>query len=79
MNILLLLQVSIGNGVSDKGHVLDSLESYDSYLSPEVIYQMSLWRGERTVLWELSDAFEVSVRSRKVFRRCTQELSLGNL
>lgn len=51
MNILLLLQVSIRNGVSDKGHLLDSLESYDLYLSPEVIYQMRLWRGERTVLW----------------------------
>lgn len=35
---------------------------------------MRLGRGERTVLWELLDAFGVSVRSLKVFTRCAQDV-----
>lgn len=58
-----------------KGYILGQFGKYDFYLNPEVIYQMRLWRGERTVLWELSDAFEVSVRSLKVLTRRAQELS----
>jgi len=55
---------------------LDSLESYDSYLNPEVIYPVRLWRVEGTVLWELLDAFEVSVRSLKVFTRTVMRQSV---